>query len=179
MKRLDLVPHAPGLNRPTSPSVVIATDPSTPYHLMTKPMSKMAAMGLHQMIVAITPVYRGVIHAPGDGVNRDVEIIVIMREVLDELLFSRRRLVHGRHILMMIVPPWPNLPIVDLFRLVTLIAERGGVLVAEIMGDPKHVAAVRVKEFAIGLGEAFQGVVKGGVNLQLRWDLRMPGWKGR
>lgn len=179
MKRLNLVPHAPGLNRPTSPGVVIATDPSAPYHLMTIPMSPMVAMGLHQMIVAIAPVHRGVIHAPGDSGDRDVEIIVIMREVLDELFFPWRRLVYGRHVLMMIVPPWPNLPIVDLFRHVTLIAERGGVLVAEIMCDPKHVAAMRVQNFAIGLREAFQGVVKGGVSFQLRWDLRMPGWKGR
>jgi len=156
VKRLDLVPHAPSLNRPTSASVAIATDPSPPYHLMARPLPPIVAMGLHEMIVAIAPVRLQVIHAPGDSGDRDVVIIVIIREVLDEPLFSRRRLVNGRHILMMIVHPWPEHPIVDVVCHVSVIAEAGGVLVAEIMGDPKHVAAVRVKELAIGHGEAFQ-----------------------
>lgn len=132
-------------------------------------------MGLHQMIVAIAPVRLRVIHAPRDSGDCDVEVVVVMREVFDELLFPWWRLLHGRHILVMIVLPWPKLPIVDVFRHIALVAECGGVLVAEIMGDPEHVAAVRVEELTVGLGEAFQGVVKDGVRSQLRWDLRMPG----
>ena len=145
---------------------------------MTTPLPPKVSVGLHKMIIAVTPVHLRVIHTPGNSGDRDVVIIVIMREVLDELLLSRRRLVHGRHILMMIVVPWPNHPIIDMFRHVAVIAECGGLLVAEVVGDPEHVAAVRVKEFATGFGEALQGVVKGGGIFQLRRDLWSEGWKG-